>query len=440
MDKKKKLPWIELGKDVLILLLAVSAVWLTVLTLSRSGLSGLWQDESSTQVSLVGQREEGGALWPVRMAVTRWDGESAVRFAAQYDRETCRAQFQQAASLLREALSGSSAEQSVSRIRWERALSQTTNLYFDFLGNIPLSVLSGWMSGKENGWEGTARRMILSLEGEEVVLYYQDDLTGNCYARRAEVVTVQQMESAVEGIAENGANFAFERENFAQLDGNTMLLSEQPRPKVYSAANPLAGSAGAERLESDSALGRLVLALDFPDNSYVYSGTDQVVRSGRDTLRISKDGVVSYNAAKGEQSHYQISAHAAQPTVFEIAEACRQIAESAVGAMAGEGRLYLREILPTQTGWTVDFAYCLDGAHVQVGEAGCAAHFTVEGNEIVQFVFQMRSYTDTSVRSIVLPEEQAAAAVQALDKEGSELILVYRDNGGDTLSAGWTAD
>ena len=220
----------------------------------------------------------------------------------------------------------------------------------------------------------------------------------------------------------------------------TLLLPEPPRPRIYAASNPLSGEAQTEDIRADSVLGGLLTALSFPDSSYIYSGTDQVIRSGNDTLRLSASGVVRYIVAEGETSRYLIPAQGETPTRLEIAETCRALAEKAVGGSAGEGRLFLQEMKREQGSWSVRFGYQLDGIEVQVGDQGCAAHFRVEGNEIAQFTLRLRTYTDTGTQGVVLPERQAVAAMQSMELRGQELLLLYPDLGGDTLSAVWVAD
>lgn len=440
MDKRGKRRAVELGKDLLILVLACTAVYLAARTFWLGGLD-LLQEEGESGVSASGEREQSSVSWPVRMAVTYWNGDSALRQGVQYDSESCNQLFLPVASLLREALSGAGAAQAVTEQEWRRVLSTTTNLYFDLLGEVPLSVLSGWLSGAQADLEGTVRRLALSAEGETVSLYYLEEESGAYFVRQTEVVTAEQMKNAAEGVIDNRACFAFEQEQYSGLDGNTMVLPAQPQPRVYSAANPLAGDSQSGETGQGSGLSQLLAALSFPDSSYIYSGTDkdQVVRSGNDTLRVSLKGLVSYTRNEGEQSRYLIPTQGSSPTAFEAAEACRQLADAAAGTMAGEARLYLREMTQTQDGWQVEFGYCLDGAPVQVGESGYAARFQVAGNEITQFTMQLRCYTDTASRSIVLPELLAVAAMEPLGQLGSELMLVYQDLGGDTVSAGWVA-
>lgn len=442
MDKKqgKSSRLKEAGKDVLIVLLTCTAIYLGVDTLVVGGLSGLLQKGEEPGSYVVTQREPSSVAWPVRMAISSWNGRSMLRYGVQYDREECENQFQPVASLLREALSGPGAAQLVTVREWNKALSSTSNLYFDLLGDVPLSVLAGWLSGTEYQLEGTVRRLVLSVDDQGVSLYYQDSDTGTYYVRQSEVISPEQITAVTSMVMGNGAVFAFEQKEYDGLDGNTLLLPEQPRPRVYQASNPLEGDRNVETVTPNSNLERLLLALSFPENSYIYPGTDQVIRSGNDTLRVSADGVVRYNVAEGETSRYLVQNQGEQPTAFEAAEACRRLADGAVGDLAGAARLYLKEIRQTQNGWEVNFAYSLDGADVLVGTDGYAAHFVVEGTEITQFVLQMRSYTETGERSIVLPEQQAMAAMEALGERGSMLVLAYRDSGANQVSAVWTAE
>lgn len=442
MIEKKNNSLVELGKDILIVLLACSAIYMGANALVVGGLSGLFQKNDTHSAGIVTQQESSGVAWPVRMVISSWNGETMVRYGVQYDRAGCEAQFQPVASLLRETLSSLGVAQVVSARDIEWALAENSSIYFDLLGEVPLSVLSGWLTGAEgeHAQNGTVRRLILTAEGKNVFLYYKDLMTGVYYMRTTEVVSVEQIHAVTDAIVGNGAQFAFEAEGYEYLDGYTLLLPEPPVPEVYTASNPLEEEQQTEVLDQNSNLGKLLQALSFPDNSYIYSGIDQVIRNGNDTLRISQQGVVRYNVAEGENSRYQVECPTGQPTAYQVAETCRRLAAGAAGELAGEARLYLKEIRQTQTGWQVEFGYCLNGAGVLVGDVGYAAHFVVEGNQITQIVMQLRSYTKVGEQSIVLPEQQALAAMQALGQRGSELMLSYRDQGGSRIGAVWIAN
>ena len=315
MDKKqeKNTRLIELGKDALIVLLTCTAIYLGADTLVVGGLSGLLQKGEDTGSYVVTQREPSSVAWPVRMAISSRSGESTLRYGVQYNREECENQFQPVASLLREALSSPGAAQSVTVREWHHALSNTSNIYFDLLGDVPLSVLVGWLSGTEYRLEGTVRRLVLSTDGQRVNLYYQDSETGRYYVRQSEVIRPEQVTAITETVLGNGAVFAFEQKEYDGLNGNTLLMPEQPQPRIYRVSNPLADDRNAEMVVPNSNLERLLQALSFPENSYIYPGTDQVIRSGNDTLRISADGVVRYNVTEEETSRYLVQTQNEQP-------------------------------------------------------------------------------------------------------------------------------
>ena len=103
--KSKHARLLELGKDVLIVLLACSAVWLTTRVQRTGSLGDLLADtpqEGQGQTQAPGQME---MVRPVRMAAVGRSGETTIRYGAQYDQQSTDALFQQVANLLVEALS-----------------------------------------------------------------------------------------------------------------------------------------------------------------------------------------------------------------------------------------------------------------------------------------------------------------------------------------------
>lgn len=437
MNKQRKI--LEFAKSVLVIVLACNAINLSGKILFPEGVYSLLQQEKAEESGMVQQQERSVVAWPVRIVISSFRGEEVRRYGVQYDRESCEREFEPIAGLLRESLSEAAALAEVSRTEWEQALGMYSNIYFDLLGEVPLPVLTGWLAGSDSRLSGSARRLVLTAEEERVKLYYQNQENGRYYVCSSEMVQAEQLLNITDLILDNGVEFAFEMDAYETLAGDTMLLPEVPSPRIYTAENPLRVEGQSPEYRSNGVLGQLLTALSFPDNSYIYPGTDQVIRSGTDTLRISSQGVVRY-AAGEEDSRYPIVSQGELPTQFEVAEACRSLAEGALGSQAGAARLYLQSMKQTDTGWELYFGYCLDGARVQVGELGYAACFQVERDEITQFSLQMRKYTDTDSRSVILPERQAMAAMQALEAEERELVLIYQDIGGDMVSAGWIAE
>ena len=179
------------------------------------------------------------------------------------------------------------------------------------------------------------------------------------------------------------------------------------------------------------------LGLSANPNSYYYAGSAHVGRSGNDTLRLFDSGMAVYESEEGSD-HFLVSSQGEEPTLLEAVEACRKIA-SVLSARCGQARLFLGSVVQGEDGLEVSFEYSLNGSQVRL-EGGSAASFLIRDGRIIQFVLRFRSYADSGETSVVMPYLQAAAALEAQGLEGEELLLVYVDGGGDTVSASWAAN
>ena len=142
---------IERLKSILIVVLSLSAVYLTFRALVQnevhSGSQGilgsvlsLFQDQESTAPSNpIGSSELTAAARPVRIAV--YDGVN--RYAVQYNAAQTDKLFDTLGILLGEALTSAKAPGEITQQQWQAAL-QSPSVWFDFLGNIPLETLSAW--------------------------------------------------------------------------------------------------------------------------------------------------------------------------------------------------------------------------------------------------------------------------------------------------------
>ena len=61
------------------------------------------------------------------------------------------------------------------------------------------------------------------------------------------------------------------------------------------------------------------------------------------------------------------------------------------------------------------------------------------GGRVSSFTLCFRSYTDSGTTSVVLPQLQAMAAMEAKGHEGEELLLLYLDGKGQQVNASWAA-
>lgn len=437
MREGKKRRAVELAKDALILLLTCSALWLAARTQLIGPLSGLFREDGTQQVAGPDQENADGAgiLTPMAMVVNIPREEppagsglpqgGGTRAGVLYDQAACQALFQQVAGPLAEALSGAGTPEEISRAQWEEALTGRLGVCMDFQGEVPLPVLSGWLSGEPVQGNGTIRRLVLAVEGDQVVLYCRNEESGRYYRCPCGTVSAQALAETLSAAQGREVFYAFEAEEYAALDPDTLLFDGALSLGSYTAANPSAGQEALEELVED---------LGFPlDSTSFYTTDERVARSGDDSVRLSDRGVMVYTAGGGAGV-----LPPADGTLFDCVEVCRQVALAALGPRCGEARLYLLSAVQTQGGYEIDFGYSLNGVPVQL-EEGYAARFQVSGGRIRQLTLYLRSYSAVGESSAVLPVPQAAAALQAEGLEGRELLLVYSDGGGDTLTAGWAA-
>ena len=433
MDKRKI--WravVELGKDVLIVGLACSAVWML-----NSG--GLWQNVTLVDEYIPGITEQqasaedrAAAARPMSITATIRGGIHPERRVIRYDDDGVDALFRRLAGLLVETLSSVGAPAQVDRAAWEAALAQAPGFCFDFQGEIPLSVLSGWLGVEGELPDIMVRRMLLTVCGTDVALYCYDLAGENWLRFTTGVVSVAQLENVLEGLAADGAYYAFESEVTKNMAPYTVLVpAPEPMP-VCTVTNPVMGGRSVlEELIGD-------LNINLSGCVFYPAAGEEVARIGSDTLRLSTSGVLEYHADEESAGQFPISPISGESEAFSVVETCRQVLRQVMAERCGQARLYLSCMEQTETGWHLEFEYSLDGVSVAVKQ-GCAAAFEIENGHITSFVFRLRSYALGEEEQLMLPPVQAAAAMSALSLRGRELRLAYLDGGEEQLVPNWVA-
>lgn len=424
MSKRRLIEW---GKNVLILLLSVSAIYLLTMTplVQDSGLLDLFSSRDN--------REEDGnvvvltaAAHPSRMAVVGHGG----RYGVQYDQNTVDELFARLGPLLGEGLVSSGDPQVISENRWQEALSQLC-IYFDFDRSIPLAALGSWLHPEgECALKGTARRILLSAgDGDQVRLCYQDEENGQFYSCTTGLSRALHLDSLMESVEGNDARFAFESEELSQLLHPYTLVTEAGGGEIYAVSNPLAAA---------NVVGAVLKELSFGNESHVsISGGDAYLDGGA-RLEVSDSGSITYS--DGQRQKYPVTAVDEQPTVAEMIEAARQLAERTVGTRCGDARIYLESVRETEDGCWVRFGYRLNGSAVWLYEDGWAAEFLIQDGYISHFTLHFRSYAATGSETMLLPMDRAAVMLPGLTDEVRELVIQYRDRGGAEVSPIWVAE
>ena len=417
---------IEWGKNALIVLLTLSAgVLLSMTPLARdSGLGELLHPKPAQTGPSYGEAPSGPVL-PARLAVCR-DGD---RFGLQYDDARMEEVFAAFVPLLGDALAGAGEPSPLSDAQWRACLRQR-GAYFDFAGEIPLAALACWLGGGDCPLEGAARRVALVAgEGDAVSLCWEDPSDGGRYTCPTALSRSLHLDPAVDAAEPNGAYFAFEDEGLARLlDPLTLITEGEPAAGLYAVAAPLSSAAGTEALLD---------TLSFNSQNHAPGSSGEVYLDGTDRLVI-RDGVsVTYRATQGGK--YPVDSTGGTTSASQAAESARALVERAMAPLCGEARLYLLSVRPEGDGWRVRFGYRLGGSAVYLYDEGWAAEFLVRGGCITDFTLHLRQYAAQGENALLLPIRKAAAMLPDLTAERRELVIQYRDGGGQTVSPGWEA-
>lgn len=423
MRGKRRRLW-ESVKTLLILLLSCSAVYLAGRTLfpqeGTGFLSRLSQSATipsqTTQSAFMSQ-----VLRPATLAVTWEDGRYGL-MPHQTDQEL----YTQVTTLLAEALSGAKAPSQTNQATWTRALSQP-GFFCEYLGAIPLSALSRWLSGQSNAELESFSVQRLCVTAQTLYFstgqggYYSCSLSGDLSSALAELPA---------NLSPNGARFAGSVSGFRPLHPDSLILDLTPELPLLSVSNPIPLSDPAA---PDETLSQLLQTLSFhPQTNPLYSVTDgYAITDSGETLRISASGELTYRRSSDGTPRFPVSGLPLDATLA--------LAEATVGAVCGDGRIYLKDIQTQGQTTVITYGYAYHGVAIQLEQEGWCAQFTIEDDAVGAFVLRPRRYTVQSGSSVpLLPQEQAVAAL----RPGQDQLLapLYEDKAGaQTLTPFWSA-
>lgn len=432
---------LELGKDILIVCLILSAVYLAARSQLYTGLAGegslfsqvvgFFHSEPENTSGDVSAGIPGEAVPAVRLAICRGTGDNGapIRYGVQYDDETLGPIASALSSYFTEGLASAGTPEEITRPQWQEAL-RAPGVCLDLLYAVPLDYLGA------DALPHSARRLALVWEGSgsTVSLYYQtgEDVFYRCSTT---VNWKGYLADALQGYTDNGARYAFELDggSYGHLAQEILVLPDSPQPSIYQAVRPLDLSNPADRNILENAMG-------FHGSDYQVPG-EWVIRED-DELRIAADGTMHYDAS-GSRVEVRFPAAGGDGISERSAAiaASYRLAQEAVSAWCGSvesaGRIFLSSVTEIDGGWEICLDYALDGAAVLFEDGFPAMEFTVENGQITAFTIRPRCYQETEHRSTVLSERLAAAALDSLrPHESLELLLFYEDSM-NAMSAQW---
>lgn len=409
MRKKRRRVW-EGTKTLLILLLTCSAVYLASRTLFPRQLSQLFsrlpQEGTATGASTSLSSQ---TLRPAAWSVT-WDDKRYGLLYHQDDQGT----YAQVSALLAEALGNAAQAQQTTRRAWEQALL-SPGLYCEYLSPMPLDAMSRWLAGQQNSRLSGAWAQRLCVTGQE--LYYQgQDEQYYCCALSPDLSDA--LADFAGQFSSNGARFAGETEDYGLLRWDTLVLPITPSLPQLWAENPVAVT---ETGTPGEALSQALQALSFhPQTNPLYAITGGwAINDGGETLRIDSAGTLTYRRSDST---------ARFPSGDSPLDTTRAMAESTVGALCADARVYLQAVRQEEDATVITYGYAYRGAAIRVGQEGWCAQFTLRGGAVESFTLKPRRYTAlTDAPILLLPQEQAAAALTGAAEQSLELL--YEDDG-----------
>lgn len=423
MNKARRIK--EWGKNLLIAVLLCSAVWLLADSQLFGHLPWKMQSRPTGTVQQVAVPATGKVTLPLAVAVIRENGVCAAR----YDAAAVDDLFRHLSPVLGEALAGAGQPQREGAQLWLAAISDHSGAWVELQGTVPMQVLCRWLAGVDNpNLTGSARQMLLCVREAQVYLLYRYD--EQYYGCAVEGMSAEYLHEVLARVLPNGADFAVDRAEYHALAPQTLIVTQVPKPEEYTAVNPLTGG---------QSMNELLQTLSFaPGITTVYQTPEGYrARSGNDTLTVSDTGRIGYERA-GDERRYPLAGAQEDPGVYRAVETARQLVCAATQTWGGTP-VYLRDVRQEPDGWHVEFGYVLNATAVQLGEPGWCAEVVVDDEGVVRYQIILRDYQPTGKTTLLLPQLQAAAALEQMGRAGSGLVLSYLD-GGDSVRAGWMAD
>ena len=417
---------LEWGKDLLILALTCSAVFLALQTPMAAEVRS-WMAPAGQSAQKV-ERQRSEAVEPYALAVRSQLG----LYGVSGDGAGLARDFGRFSALLGKALNTLGSPETIQASQW-RTLLESPGVYCAFQGAPPLSVLGAFL-GAGSSLTGNAQALTLSYESGRVWLSWRED---SAYYRLSTALSYEQdLAPILEEFSPNGAAYAYDLassdETYHALDPYVLVSMTAFRPQTYTAASP-------DLVRDREALDQLLTALGFQSGaaSAYESGGELALNESGDRLRVGSQGQVTFHA--GEEDRYGVAAEGLRSTGAEAASAAWDLLNRAAEPWKGELSFVLTGLERTQTGWLITFHGRLGGLPLTLGEEGWCARFAVEEGRISDFTLTLRAYTPTGETSVVPSERLAAAALKSLPDAGGRLMLSHSDNGGVTLSALWVA-
>lgn len=411
---------LELGKDVVLVLLVLSLILLALLSLptesvrSSPVLSAILQPlapllgmEQAELAYMEVSEPVMDAAQPLAVSLRN----SAGRYTAIWDFAALDVAFETLGGALGEALDTAGEPETVTEAQVRAALSRPS-VYFDYGLELPAALVASWLDAAPGVTLPEMHACVLAVEQGAVALY----LVGETVQRAETALSADTLENLLETFRPDGSAFAFEQDS--TLSPASLVPGSNPAIPDAQVTSPC-----------DSRYNEtLATALGFNpygDTTYTDAAGTTFYSEAGCALQISAAGQILLTSTAADRFQ------AAGSDPEDLVEEARRLVALAAGDSAGEARLYLSALTETESETVCTFSYYLSGIPVVVGSEP-AAQVTFTGRSVSRMEVTALQFETTGGTLPVMPVAQAAAVLP----KGSSLRLEYKLQGGK-VEAGW---
>ncbi|MBS7224227.1 MAG: hypothetical protein KH050_02620 [Clostridiaceae bacterium] len=291
-------------------------------------------------------------------------------------------------------------------------------LYFGYEGQLPLTLLSGWMgSGRSEELQKTD---LLLLTGKGKLFIHGE----NGYQWAETKGSPDAWAHLMQELSAGACSFAAqEGEKFAQIRPDTLLFeqeSESAERLTMRVPGFLEGQGGSD-------LTALLEAFSYDPYVRTYQedqGKTRVFVENYSTLHVSADGEVSFHtsAMEGALEAYSAAEVEKEDVLRLQTDFAYRLLRQVQGSMSDTSKAMLFDVTEGESGVRVlSFLQTAGGIPVQVGETPFA-WFEFREGRMIGAELHLRVFESAGEQSPLLPSRQAAAAAPA---EGLRPMLAY---------------
>lgn len=291
-------------------------------------------------------------------------------------------------------------------------------LYFGYEGQLPLTLLSGWMgSGRSEELQKTD---LLLLTGKGKLFIHGE----NGYQWAETKGSPDAWAHLMQELSAGACSFAAqEGEKFSQVRPDTLLFeqeSESAERLTMRVPGFLEGQGGSD-------LTALLEAFSYDPYVRTYQedqGKTRVFVENYSTLHVSVDGEVSFHtsAMEGALEAYSAAEVEKKDVLRLQTDFAYQLLRQVQGSMSDTSKAMLFDVTEGESGVRVlSFFQTAGGIPVQVGETPFA-WFEFREGRMIGAELHLRVFESAGEQSPLLPSRQAAAAAPA---EGLRPMLAY---------------